>query len=76
MISSQGYYQLAVVGLLWLCVMLHYVWPSPGVVSPQPPAAPVPSQRKRKRTSEPTSFGGLTQRPPCAACEGAAAETT
>jgi hypothetical protein len=76
MIPYQFYYQLAVVGLLWLCVMLHYVWPSQGVVSPQPPAEPVPSQRKRTRASKPTPFAGLTQRPYCAACEGAAAHPT
>ena len=73
MIPPHIYYQLAVVGLLWLCVMLHYVWPSQGAVSPQPQAEPVPPQRKRKRASEPTPFAGLTQRPHCAACEGDAA---
>ena len=30
MIPHHVSYQLAVVGLLWLCVMLHYVWPRPG----------------------------------------------
>jgi hypothetical protein len=75
-ISHHVYSPLAVVGLLWLCVMLHYVWPSQGVVSPQPPAEPVPPQRKRKRASEPTPFAGLAQRLHCAACEGAAAHPT
>ena len=28
MIPHHVYYQLAVVGLLWLCVMLHYLGPS------------------------------------------------
>jgi hypothetical protein len=41
MIPPHIYYQLTIVGLLWLCIMLHYVWPSRGAVSPQPPAAPV-----------------------------------
>ena len=30
MIPHHVYYQLAVVGLLWLCVMLHYLGPSLG----------------------------------------------
>ena len=69
MIPHHLYYQLAIVGLLWLCIMLHYVWPSQGAVSPQPPAAPVPPKFKRKRANEPKPFEGLTQKPLCAACE-------
>src|SRR5215471_3228795 len=38
MIPHQFYYQLVVLGLLWLCVMLHLAWPSRGV-TPQPPCA-------------------------------------
>ncbi len=68
MIPLHVYYQLAVVGLLCLCVMLHAIWSSRGAVSPQPLAAPVPPQCKRKRSTDPTPFEGLTQRPPCAAC--------
>src|SRR3989441_3627521 len=49
--------------------MLHYPWPSRGAVSPQLPTESVPTKFKRTRTSEPTPFEGLTQRPPCAACE-------
>jgi hypothetical protein len=69
MIAHQVYYQLVVVGLLWLCIILHYLWPSRGAGSPQPPAAAVPPQFKRKRSKEPTPFEGLTQRPHCAVCE-------
>ena len=72
MIPLHVYYQLAVVGLLCLCVMLHAIWSSRGAVSPQPLAEPVPPQGKRKRSSDPTPFEGLTQRPPCAACAHAA----
>ena len=68
MIAHHVYYQLAIVGLLWLCVMLHYVWPSRGAVSPQPPVQPVPPPLKRKRSTEPKPFVELTQRPPCALC--------
>ena len=62
------YCQLAIVGLLWLCVMLHDMWPSQGAVSPQPPVQPVAPQWKRQRSNEPTPFMGLTQRPHGALC--------
>src|SRR5215510_1781382 len=69
MIPHHVYYQLAVVGCLWLCIMLHYVWPSQNAVSPPLPTAPLSPRSKRKRTSEPKPFEGLAQRPDCAACE-------
>jgi hypothetical protein len=68
MIPHHIYYQLVIVGLLWLCVMLHYVWPSQDAVSPPPPMQPVPPQVKRKRFKELKPFVGLTQRPHCALC--------
>jgi hypothetical protein len=52
MIPHDVYYQLAVVGFLWLCIMLHYVWPSQNTVLPPLPTAPLPPGAKRKRTSE------------------------
>ena len=61
MIPHHIYYQLVIVGLLWLCVMLHYMWPTPAAVSPPPPVRPVPPQLQRKRSKEPTPFVGLTQ---------------
>src|SRR5215510_3728565 len=70
MIPHQIYYQLVMVGLLGLCVMLHYVWPSQDAVSPPPP---VPPQWKRKRSKEPKPFVGLTTKPHCDVCEHAAA---
>jgi IS1 family transposase len=74
MIPHHVYYPLAVVGLLWFCLMLHALWPNRGTLSPQPPAAPVPL--KRKRSHEPKVFAGLTQRPYCAACDHAASHPT
>ena len=53
MIPHDVYYQLAIVGFLWLCLMLHYVWPSQNAGSPQLPTAPLPPRSKRQRTSEP-----------------------
>ncbi len=67
MIPHHVYYQLAVVGLRWLCVMLHAIWSSRGAVSPWALAEPVPPQCKRKPSNEPKPFEGLTQRPHCAA---------
>jgi hypothetical protein len=34
MIPHHVYYQLAILGLLWLCVILHYAWPSRYAPSP------------------------------------------
>jgi hypothetical protein len=69
MIPPHVYDQLAILGLLGLCVMLHCVWPSQGAVSPQPQAHPVSPKCKRKRANEPKPFAGLTKKPSCAACE-------
>src|SRR6266481_9016655 len=69
MISDLFFYQLLLVGLLWLCLMLHGMWPSERVMpgSTRPPPLPPP----RKRSSAPQPFPGLTRTPPCAACEQA-----
>jgi hypothetical protein len=40
MIPHHVYYQLTVIGLLWLCIMLHYTWPSRSAVSPNPTLTP------------------------------------
>jgi hypothetical protein len=76
MILHHVYYQLAILGLLWFCIMLHYLGPSRGAVTPQPLAEPVSPQFKRKRSKEPRPFVGLTQRPHCAACDHAANHPT
>src|SRR5262249_34948120 len=75
MIPPHLYYQLAIVGLLWLCIMLHYVWPSRDTGVPQPPVAPVPPKFKRTCANEPKPFVGLTHKPPCALCERETGET-
>jgi IS1 family transposase len=76
MIPHHVYYQLAILGLLWLCVILHSLWPSRGALSPQPPTEPVSPKFKRKRANEPTPFEGLTKKPHCAACAHAANHPT
>jgi IS1 family transposase len=66
MIPDQFYYQLVVLGLLWLVVMLPLAWPSPGVRAPTKPSTPIPL--RRKRSNDPQPFAGLTQKPHCALC--------
>lgn len=75
MIPHHVYYQLAILGLLWLCVFLHYFWPSRSALSPQSQAEPVPPTGKRQRADGPKPFEGLTQKPPCAACTEAVASS-
>lgn len=67
MIPSLFYYQLLVLGLLWLCVMLCWAWPSPR--GPQAPRPAMPITSRRHRFKEPPPFAGLTHKPPCALCD-------
>ena len=48
MIPHHVSYQLVILGLLWLCLMLHSIGPSRDALSPQTLAEPVPQQFKRK----------------------------
>jgi transposase-like protein len=70
MIPPLFFYQLAFLGLLWLCVLLHLAWPSRDPVSSRWSVEPeTPVKSRRKRSKEPTPFVGLTHKPPCALCE-------
>ena len=64
MIPHHVYYQLAIVRLLWLCIMLHSIWPSRDAALPQLHTEPVPLRFKRKRANAPKPFalhtGALT----------------
>jgi hypothetical protein len=64
MVPHHLYYQLALFALVWLFVMLHVTGSKPGRDTP-----PVPAKPKRKRSTEPKPFDGLTQKPHCAWCE-------
>jgi hypothetical protein len=68
------YYQLVILALIWLCVMRLPLWPSPSRGMPPRPAAPI--KPKRRRSSAPNPFAGLTQQPHCALCEGETGERT
>src|SRR5207253_4651349 len=64
MVSHLFYYQLALLAIIWLFVMLHLTGAKPGL-----PAPPVPAKPKRKRSTEPKAFEGLTHKPHCVLCE-------
>ncbi len=65
------FYQLAVLGLLWLCVMLHAAWPSRCTTAQGTPTKPIIPRRQHSK--EPKPFAGLTHKPHCALCEQEAA---
>src|SRR3989440_1413432 len=70
MVSHLFFYQLMLLGLLWLCCMLHAAWPSSDAAGvPRPPEL-IPPSRKRPRVPQP--FPGLTHKPHCEACAQAA----
>jgi len=57
MVSPLFFYQLALIALVWLCLMLHWMWPSaPAAAGPPPELPPL----LPKRTLEPTPFAGLS----------------
>jgi transposase-like protein len=76
MIPHLFYYQLVILGLLWLCVMLHLTWPSRAAMSPQKLVEPEPIKPTRQHSIESKPFEGLTQKPPCALCAHEAAHPT
>src|SRR6516165_2769413 len=70
MVSHLFFYQLTFLGLLWLCVMLHYAWPNECTGGEQRPSKPLSPSRKRSHAPQP--FPGLTHKPHCTTCEQAA----
>src|SRR5919108_2890186 len=61
--------QLALLGLLGLCVMLHLAWPSRGPVSSRPSVEPETSSKsRRKRSHAPKPVVGLPHKPPWGLC--------
>jgi hypothetical protein len=71
MVSHLFFYQLVLVALVWLCVMLHWAWPSdPAAVCPTT-LEPIPLPPKRP--PKPKPFEGLTTKPHCDACASGSA---
>jgi hypothetical protein len=70
MVSDLFFCELLLLGLLWLCVMLHSGWRGGCSAGPQRVSTPAPPPRTRSR--DPKPFPGLTYKPPCATCEQAA----
>jgi hypothetical protein len=69
MISDLLFSKLLLVGLLWLCILLHVVWPYDRAASHPP--TPQPTLPPRKRSTDPKLFAGLLHKPLCDACEHA-----
>ena len=72
MVSDLFFSELLLVGLLWLCLMLHDAWPSDRPARDRRTSKP--ATPPRKRSNDPKPFPGLTRKPPCAACQQAAQE--
>jgi IS1 family transposase len=67
MVPNLFFYQLVLVALVWLCVMLHWAWPSDCAPAQLTPSQPTPPRPRRHR--EPKPFAGLTTKPHCDTCE-------
>jgi IS1 family transposase len=65
MVPDLFFSQLVLIVLVWLCLMLHWTWPSDLATCPPTPE-PTPPVPKRKRERKPLT--GLTKKPHCAAC--------
>ena len=69
MVSEQFFHELVLFGLLWLCIILRYAWPSDRPARDRRTSQP--ATPPRKRSNDPKPFPGLTRKPHCVACEQA-----
>ena len=74
MMPQRFYYQLMVLGLLWLFGMLSLAWPSPS--EPQAPRPTRLRTLRRTRNKKPQPFGGLTHKPLWVLCDQDATHPT
>jgi hypothetical protein len=72
MVSDLFFYELLLLGLLWLWVTLHYAWLCHRPAGDQRTSKPAKVPHKRSR--DPNPFPGLSHTPHCAAWERAAQE--
>jgi hypothetical protein len=68
MVSPRFFYQLTLLARVWLCLMLHGMWPRDSAACPTLPEL-LPPLPKRKRA--PTPLAGLPTKPHGDACEPA-----
>src|SRR5215813_5794203 len=67
MVPTLFFYELVLIALVWLFLMLYWLWPNDSsLLCSTRPTLPPP---QRKRSRQPNAFAGLSQKPPCAACE-------
>src|SRR5437763_1299104 len=59
MVSELFFYQLVLIALVWLCCMLHWVWPSDGGATSQTPSQPTPPLRRRSRDARRLLVGAV-----------------
>jgi transposase-like protein len=67
MVSPLVYYPFVLLAIIWLFVMLHLSWPRRSTTPTTTSAIPI--KPRRKRSTEPKAFEGLTHKPHCALCE-------
>ncbi len=67
MVDDLFFYELLLLGLLWLCVILYGVGLRRQAVTDQ--ARGNPAKRATRRSQDPKPFPGLTTKPRCGACE-------
>jgi hypothetical protein len=65
MVFTRFFSQLVLIALVWLCVMLHWTWPSDCAIAQLTPSQPTPPRYKRRR--EPKPCAGVTHKPHCGA---------
>jgi hypothetical protein len=68
MVSPLFFYQLTLIALVWLCVMLHWAWPSDSGPHPHGPSATVRlnllKASSKSRTATPVRTPPLPARKP------------
>src|SRR5947208_3250411 len=47
MVSHLFFYQLVLIALVWLCLMLHWAWPSDRAIAQPTPPQPAPPRHAR-----------------------------
>jgi hypothetical protein len=70
MISHLFFSQLVLIALVWLFVLLHLTGSRTTAASPQRSVRREPiTPKRKKRSTEPKPFAGLTQKPSCPSCK-------